>query len=455
MVKERIVIIGADAAGMSAAGRIRKLLPDSDITAYERSSHSSYAACGIPYYVAGLVDAESRLIARTPEQFLERQNILVRTRCEVISVDPGASSLLVRDLESGREFGDHYDKLLFATGAVPAIPPVEGADAEGIFSLSTLDSGIAARRFADEERPQRITVIGGGYIGLEMAEAFSCVRGLEVTLLDKSPQVMNTFDPDMAEFMAHAIRDVGTELRLGEGLVAFGVKDGRVKTVITEKGEIETDMVIMGLGVRPNTALARDAGLELSVRDSIRTDQAMATSHPQIWAAGDCASTAHLITGKPFWVALGTVANRMGRVAGISMGGGKASFSGVLGTAMSKHCDFEVARTGLSEKEAVEHGYDYVSTLIKTRTRAGYYPGAEVMHVKLVAEAETGRLLGGQIVGGQGSAKRVDILATALTAGMTLKELIDLDLGYAPPFSLVWDPVQIAGRSLLGKMDME
>ncbi|MGI6783633.1 MAG: FAD-dependent oxidoreductase [Aminivibrio sp.] len=455
MAKERIVIIGADAAGMSAAGQARKLLPGAEITAYERSPHCSYAACGIPYYTAGLVESETRLIARTPGQFLERQNIVVRTRCEVLSVNTDEGSMTVRDLESGKEFSDRFDKLLFATGAVPAIPPVEGSDAKGVFSLSTLESGIAVRKFADEERPKRVTVIGGGYIGLEMAEAFSCIRGLEVTLLDKSPQVMNTFDPDMAEFMAQAIREAGTELRLGEGLVAFGVKDGRVRTVITEKGEIETDMVVMGLGVRPNTALAREAGLELSVRDSIRVDGSMATSRPNVWAAGDCASTTHLITGKPFWIALGTVANKTGRVAGISMGGGGASFGGVVGTAMSKHCAFETARTGLTEKEAAEHGFKYVSTVIKTKTRAGYYPGAEVMHVKLVAEKGTGRLLGGQIVGGQGAAKRVDILATALTAKMTLQELIDLDLGYAPPFSPVWDPVQIAGRSLLGKMGGE
>lgn len=455
MAKERVVIIGADAAGMSAAGQARKLLPGAEITAYERSRHCSYAACGIPYYAAGLVESESQLIARTPLQFLERQNINVRTRCEVLSVNPGEGSLLVKDLESGKEFADRYDKLLFATGAAPAVPPVEGADADGIFSLSTLESGIAVRRFLDGERPKRAAVIGGGYIGLEMAEALSCVRGLKVTLVDKSPQVMNTFDPDMAEFMAQAIREVGTELRLGEGLSAFGVKDGRVRAVITEKGEIETDMVIMGLGVRPNTILAKEAGLELSVRGSIRADESMAASLPNIWAAGDCASTTHLITGKPFWVALGTVANKTGRTAGISMGGGRASFGGVLGTAMSKHCSFEVARTGLTEKEAAEHGFRYASTVIKTKTRAGYYPGAEAMHVKLVAEEGTGRLLGGQIVGGQGAAKRVDILAAALTAKMTVKDLIDLDLGYAPPFSPVWDPVQTAGRSLLGKMGGE
>jgi len=328
---------------------------------------------------------------------------------------------------------------------------VEGADAAGIFSLGILETGIAARRFIDDHRPEHAVVVGGGYIGLEMAEAFACVRGMKVTLLDKSPQVMNTFDPDMAELIGDAIRSIGTELRLGEGLTGFTSRDGRVRSVLTENGEIPADMVIMGLGVRPNSFLAGKAGLKLSVRDSILADETMGTSHPAVWAAGDCASTTHLVSGKPFWVALGTVANKMGRVAGISMGGGSASLRGVLGTAMSKHCDYEVARTGLSEKEAAELGLAFSSAVIKTKTRAGYYPGAEPMHVKLVGEDGTGRLLGGQIVGGQGAAKRIDIIAAALAAGMTVNDLVDLDLGYAPPFSMAWDPVQIAGRELLKK----
>ena len=452
MAKIRILIVGGDAAGMSAAGRIRNNLPNADIVVYERSGHSSYAACGMPYLVAGLVDHESRLIARTPEQFLKGQNIEVHVGHEVLSIDPDKGGLLVRDLESGREFTDSYDKLLIATGAVPIAPPVEGGEAEGIFSLSTLETGVAARRYVDEHRPRKAVVIGGGYIGLEMAEAFACVREMKVTLLDKSPQVMNTFDSDMAGHIAEAIRGIGTELRLGEGLVGFGVKDGRVRSVVTERGEIEADMVIMGLGVRPNSILASEAGLELSFRDSVKADETMATSREGIWAAGDCASTTHLITGKPFWVALGTVANKMGRVAGLSMGGGKGAFRGVYGTAMSKHCSYEVARTGLTEKEAVEHGFNYVAATVKTRTRAGYYPGAEVMHVKLLGEVGTGRLLGGQIVGGQGAAKRVDIIATALAGGMTVEGVLELDLGYAPPFSTVWDPVQTAARELLKKL---
>jgi len=455
MAKERILIIGGDAAGMSAAGQIRKRKPGDDIVVYERSGFTSYSACGIPYYVAGLVDPETRLVVRTPEEFREKQDLDVHIRHEVTAIDPDGGKVTVRDLETGREFTDSFDKLLIAAGANPVVPPVEGADAAGIFSLGTLETGIAARRFIDDHRPERAVVVGGGYIGLEMAEAFACVRGMRVTLLDKSPQVMNTFDPDMAELIGNAIRSIGTELRLGEGLTGFTSRDGRVSSVLTENGEIPADMVIMGLGVRPNSSLAGEAGLKLAVRNSIFADETMATSHPAIWAAGDCASTTHLVSGKPFWVALGTVANKMGRVAGISMGGGSASLPGVLGTAMSKHCDYEVARTGLSEKEAAELGLAFSSAVIKTKTRAGYYPGAEPMHVKLVGEGGTGRLLGGQIVGGQGSAKRIDIIAAALAAGMTVNDLVDLDLGYAPPFSMAWDPVQIAGRELLKKTGAE
>ncbi len=455
MSKERILIVGGDAAGMSAAGQIRKLQPDAEIIVYERSGYTSYSACGIPYYIAGLVEPETRLVVRTPEEFRQKQDIEVHIRHEVLSLDLGKGRVLIRDLESGREFEDHFGRLLLATGASPYLPPVEGADGEGIFTLGTLETGIAARNYLDSVKPEHAVVIGGGYIGLEMAEAFACVRGIKVTLIDKAPQVMGTFDPDMAELIASAIRGIGTELRLGEGLTGFDLKDGRVSAVRTESGTIPTGMVILGLGVLPNSGLAEEAGMTLSVRNSIAADTSMATSHPAVWAAGDCASTFHLLDGEPFWVALGTVANKMGRVAGISMGGGSAILPGVLGTAMSKHCGYEVARTGFNEKEAALRGLKYETSMIKTKTRAGYYPGAEIMHVKLLGEEGTGRLLGGQIVGGQGSAKRVDIIAAALSARMTAQELIDLDLGYAPPFSMAWDPVQIAGRELLKKVGGE
>ena len=449
MAIERILIVGGDAAGMSAAGQIRKLKPDAEIIVYERSGYCSYAACGIPYYVAGLVESESRLVVRTPQQFLERQNIVVKVRHEVLSLDLSMGRAFIRDLESKAEFSDAFDTLLLATGASPIVPQLNGVNAEGVFSLGALETGVAARKYIERRRPRHATIIGGGYIGLEMAEAVACIRGMKATLVDRAHQVMSTFDPDMAAHIAKAVRSIGTELRLGETLLGFGTEGGSVRSVITEGGTIPTDMVIMGLGVRPNSQLAEGAGLALSVRGSIAVSTAMASSHPAVWAAGDCASTTHLVTGAPFWVALGTVANKAGRVAGINVGGGEASLKGVLGTAMSKHCGYEVARTGLSSREAAEAGLDFRSTVIEARTRAGYYPGAEALHVKLLAEAGTGRLLGGQIVGGQGAAKRVDIIAAALTAGMTVEDLVDLDLGYAPPFSPVWDPVQIAGRELL------
>jgi len=452
MAKERIIIVGGDAAGMSAAGQARNLLPDADIVVYERSGYPSYSACGIPYYVAGLVESKDSLLVRTPAVFLERQNIVVNVRHEVTDLDLDAGRVTVRNLATGAEFKDGFDKLLLATGASPVLPRLNGIEADGVFSLGVLETGIAVRKFIDQRRPSRAVVIGGGYIGLEMAEAFACVRNIKTALIDRAPQVMSTFDPDMAEHIAGAIRGIGTDLRLGETLLGFGTEGGGVRSVITEGGSIPADIVVMGLGVRPNSELAERAGLKLSVRNSIAVDESMRTSHPAVWAAGDCASTTHLVTGKPFWVALGTVANKSGRVAGISIGGGRAALKGVLGTAMSKHCSFEVARTGLSTREAEEEGRRFQSVVIKTKTRAGYFPGAENMYVKLLAEEGSGRLVGGQIVGGQGAAKRVDIIATALAAGMTVEELVDLDLGYAPPFSMAWDPVQVAGRELLKKV---
>ncbi|GAB1486938.1 FAD-dependent oxidoreductase [Aminivibrio sp.] len=409
MSRERIIIVGGDAAGMSAAGQIRNLQPDAEIIVYERSGYTSYAACGIPYYVAGLVEPVTRLVVRTPEEFRKKQDIEVQVRHEVLSLDLSKGRVLVRDLESGREFEDPFGRLLLATGASPFLPPVEGADGEGIFTLNTLETGIAARNYVDTVKPERVVVIGGGYIGLEMAEAFGCVRDMKVTLIDKAPQVMSTFDPDMAELIASAIRGIGTELRLGEGLVGFDLTDGRVSAVRTDFGTIPTDMVIMGLGVRPNSELAGEAGMTLSVRNSIAADTSMATSHPAVWAAGDCASTFHLLDGEPFWVALGTVANKMGRIAGISMGGGQAELRGVLGTAMSKHCGYEVARTGFNEKEAVARGLKYETSMIKTKTRR--LPGAEDMHVKLLGRKGPAAFSAGRSSEAGGSAKQVDIIA--------------------------------------------
>lgn len=371
----------------------------------------------------------------------------MRTRHQVLAVDTGAARILVRQLDGGGEVWEPYDQLLLATGALPFCPEVPGSGGRGIFGVCSLQSGMAIQHFLETEQPRRAVVVGGGYIGLEMAEAL-IRRGISVTLLDKAPQVMATLDRDMAQLVADALKGLGVELRLGEGLKEFALNDGRVVAVVSEAGQYPADMAVLGLGVRPNSSLAGDAGIPLGVRGAIRVNGRLQTEAAGVWAAGDCAESFHLIARKPVSVALGTVANRHGRVAGINLGGGYATFPGVVGTAVTKICKLEVARTGLQEREADDLGLQYVTAVIRSRTRAGYYPGAASITVKLLAEKGSGRLLGGQIVGGEGAAKRIDILAVALHAGMTVDQVINLDLSYAPPFSPVWDPVAVAAREV-------
>jgi NADPH-dependent 2,4-dienoyl-CoA reductase/sulfur reductase-like enzyme len=277
-------------------------------------------------------------------------------------------------------------------------------------------------------------------------------RDLDVALVEKSSEVMNTLDPDMGALVSKALRNIGVEVYLSEGFEAFEVEDDRVKAVVTARRTLPADVVILGLGTRPNSELAAAAGIELGVKQAIKVDGRMQTGTPNVWAAGDCAATVHRVTGLPVHIALGTIANKQGLVAGINISGGNAWFPGVVGTAVSKICDVEVARTGLQEKELQELRSDYATATVETRTRAGYYPGAGTIAVKLIGEKSSGRLLGGQIVGMEGAAKRIDVVATALTAGMTVADLIDLDLSYAPPFSPVWDPVQTAARQLVKKL---
>lgn len=448
MTKERLIVVGGDAAGMSAASQVRRLRQDVEIVVFERSPHTSYSACGLPYYVAGLVDKAEALIARTPERFREKYAIDARVRHEVLAIEPEARRVRVRNRESGAEWSEPYDQLLLATGALPFCPALPGADAEGIYGLSTLQSGIRVRRALDEGRPRRAVVVGGGYIGLEMAEAF-IRRGLEVTLVTRGEEVMETLDADIGRIVSEALRGLGVTLHLQEALQGFEVKDGRVCQVLTDNHRLPADIVLLGMGVRPNAELAAAAGLVLGVRGAIRVNARQQASAEGVWAAGDCVESQHQVSRAPFYIALGTVANKQGMVAGINLGGGYATFPGVLGTAVSKICDYEVARTGLHEEDIRQLGLEFVSATINSRTRAGYYPGAGKITVKLLAEKGNGRLLGGQIVGEEGAAKRIDVLATALHAGMTVAELIQLDLSYAPPFSPVWDPVQTAARQVV------
>lgn len=385
-------------------------------------------------------------------EFREEQNIDVRVLHEVTAIDTKARRVEVHRVDADNApWWEPFDQLLIATGAVPIYPNVPGAGAEGIFGVHTLQSGIRVRRFIDERRPKRAVIVGGGYIGLEMAEAL-LLRGIETAVVERAEQVMGTLDPDMGSLVSQTLRNQGAPLYLEESLEAFETAGGSVVGVVTDKRRLSADLVILGMGVRPNTGLASDAGIPLGERGALRVDRRMETAVNAIWAAGDCAESFHLVTQKPFYVALGTVANRHGRVAGANMAGGNETFNGVVGTAVTKICAVEVARTGLMEKEIQAVGWDYVTERIESRTRAGYYPGAGAIFVKLIGEKGSRRLLGGQIVGCEGAAKRIDIVATALHAGLTVDQVEDLDLSYAPPFSPLWDPVIIAARELKKKL---
>jgi len=340
---------------------------------------------------------------------------------------------------------------MLSTGAVPIKPPVEGIDAVGIFGVGTLQSGLDLKDFIEQARPKTAVVIGGGYIGLEIAENL-VLRGMDVSLIERAPEVMGTLDQDMGALVSKALMDIGIKLYRNESLESFEVGKERVQGVITDKQTISADLVILGMGVKPNVTLAQEAGIDLGRSGAVRVDDTMRTGTDNVWAGGDCAESFHLISRQPVNIALGTVANKHGRVAGTNIGGGYATFPGVVGTAVSKICAIEVARTGLQQKEIQQTGRQYVRAIIKSTTRAGYYPDAGSISVKILAEKGSGKLLGGQIVGREGAAKRIDILATALHAGFTLEEIADLDLSYAPPYSPLWDPVAIAARIALKKL---
>ena len=452
---ERLVVIGGDAAGMTAAARARRRRDpeDLEIVAFERGPYTSYSACGIPYFVGDLVSDVDELVARTPDEH-RRNGIDVRTGHEVVAIDLNRRRVRVRDLaDDGSERDEPFDQLVVAAGAVPARPDVPGVDAEGIFGVQTLTDGVTVRRAVDEGEPRRAVVVGGGYVGLEMAEAL-VRRGLEVALVDRTEQPMaSTLDLDMGELVADAIRDVGVSLHLGEAVDRFEVENGSVRAVHTANRSLPADIVILGLGVRPNIALAREAGIAIGKKGGIVTDARMETSVGGVWAAGDCVESVDRITGLSVVVALGTHANKQGRVVGINATGGDVRFPGVVGTAVSKICVYEVARVGLTEREAADLDRDVVAATIESTSRAGYYPGAAPLKVKVVADRPGGRMVGAQIVGAEGAAKRIDVLATAIWNRMTVDEVASLDLSYAPPFSPVWDPVLVAARKAADELD--
>ncbi|MEU3990896.1 FAD-dependent oxidoreductase [Streptomyces platensis] len=453
MATERLVVVGGDAAGMAAASQARRLRKPDElaITAFERGHFTSYSACGIPYWVGGDVDGPDALIARTAEEHRAR-DIDLRMRTEVTELDLDRGRVRTRELDNGgRESWTGFDKLVLATGARPRRPGLPGIDAPGVHGVQTLDDGQALLDTLDASSGRRAVVVGAGYIGVEMAEAL-IRRGYEVTVLEQSAQPMSTLDPDMGALVHEAMCGMGIETVCGTTVTGVLTDTaGRARAVTTEDGEYPADVVVLGLGVRPETTLAAAAGLPLGESGGLLTDLAMRVrGQDHIWAGGDCVEVLDLISGRTRHIALGTHANKHGQVIGANVGGGYATFPGVVGTAVSKVCDLEIARTGLLEREARAAGLRFVTATVEATNRAGYYPGARPMHVKMLAERRTGRLLGVQIVGREGAGKRVDIAAVALTAGMTVERMTALDLGYAPPFSPVWDPVLVAARKAAG-----
>ena len=384
---------------MSAASKVRLEHKNREIVVFERGKHTSFSACGMPYMIAGMVDSPDKLIARKPDVFREKQHIDVRIRHEVTGIEPDKKRVSVVNLENGSEFHEEYDDLLIATGASPVRPDMEGIGSEGVFGLSILQTGIAVFDFIRQHKPQKAVIVGGGYIGIEMAEAL-LAQEMHVSLIDMAPEVMITMDPDMGKLISEYMREQGVHLYLEEKLDHFRSENGRVTGVVTGKRTLDADLVILGMGVRPNSELAERAGIETG-ESAIRINKKMETSAEHVWAAGDCAESFHLISRKQVHIALGTVANKHGLIAGINIGGGNEEFPGVTGTAITKMKGLEIARTGLNEKEAHAAGIPFESAVIKSKTRSGYFPGSGNITVKLLAAKKDNRLIGGQIAGAE------------------------------------------------------
>jgi len=445
-VAQRLAVIGGDAGGMTAAAQARRLDAQLEIVAFEKGDWTSYSACGIPYVVSGAVGAIDDLVARSPQEHRDRSLIDVRTRHEVMGIDLGNRRLEVRDHGHGRTIQVPFDEVLIATGARPVRPDLPGIELDMVHGVQTLSDAAALLQYAEKSACRNVVVIGGGYIGLELAEAF-VERRARVTVVEARHHVMGTLDGDMAAPIEDAMRKLGIDVRVDTAVTGFADQ-----IVQTADGPILADLVVLGLGVAPNSALAADAGVDLGVRGAVAVDRRQRTSVEGVWAAGDCTQSFHLVSGQPVHIALGTVANKQGRVAGINIGGGYATFPGVLGTAVTRVCSTEIARTGLNEQEASAAGFEFVVGRIDGTTSASYFPDAQPITVKLLAERRTGRVLGGQIVGGTGAGKRIDVVATAITAGMDVQQVVDLDLGYAPPVSSLWDPVASAARVALAAL---
>ena len=438
----KVVIVGGVAGGASAAARLRRLDESAEIIMFERGEYISFANCGLPYYIGGEITKKSDLTLQTPQSFNARFNVDVRVNSEVTSIDPKAKTVTVRSKDRG-EYTESYDKLILSPGAAPIRPPMEGADNARVFTLRNIPDTIKIREYVEEEFPASAVVVGGGYIGVEMAENLKNA-GVAVTIVELADHVIAPLDYDMACDVHRYLKEKGVGLILKNGVQAIKEEGGKLKLTLSD-GEIETDMVIMAVGVRPDTALAKDAGLELNKRGAIVVNEHMLTSDPDIYAVGDAVEVTDFVTGEKAYIPLAGPANKQGRIAADNICGIPTTYKNTLGSAVLKIFDMTVATTGVNERAAKAAGLDYDKVYTYSNSHASYYPGSTGMSIKTLYEKGTGKILGAQIVGFDGVDKRCDVLATAIRAGMTAKDLTELELCYAPPFGSAKDPVNFVG----------
>ncbi|KAB1191144.1 MULTISPECIES: FAD-dependent oxidoreductase [Haloferax] len=446
-----IVIVGGDAAGMSAASKFKREHPERDVIVFEKGEYVSYAACGMPYYIKGAVEEFDDLLQVSPEAFIEDRDIDLRLHHEVVGIDTGAHEVAVDG--PGGSFTQSYDQLLIATGARAIEPPFDGMELDGVHTLHSLDSAKAVHDVMENQSPSAVAIVGGGYVGIEMAEAFDA-HGVDVHLFEMLPHVLAPFGEMVAEHVEDHLRDEGIELHLETAVDGFAGDDGTLERVLVGDGAFDVDLALVGVGVAPNAELASDAGIELGETGAIAIDEFGRTSADDVFAAGDCAESRHVVTGAPDYVPLALTANRAGRAIGQTMAGDETPVGDIAGTAAVKAFDLEAARTGIiDESKAREAGFDPVSVTIEASSRAHYYPGAKPIHITMVGDRDSKRVLGAAMVGREGVAKRIDTVAAALHTDTTVGELEYFDLSYAPPFSPTWDPVLTTAKVLNGKLD--
>lgn len=440
----KVVIVGGVAGGATAAARIRRLDEGAEIVVFERSGYISYANCGLPYYIGDVIADPNALTLQTPASFMSRFRVDMHVQHEVTAIHPEDKMVTVKNLLTGEVFEESYDKLLLSPGAKPTQPKLPGLNIDKLFTLRTVEDTFRIKAFVDENHPKSAVLAGGGFIGLELAENLREL-GMEVTIVQRPKQLMSPFDPDMAAFIHAQMRKNGVKLALGRTVEGFEENNGGVDVLLANEASLHADMVVLAIGVTPESALAKEAGLELGLKDSIVVNDRMETSTPDIFAVGDAVQVKHYVTGEDALIALAGPANKQGRIAADNICGGDSRYLGSQGSSVIKVFDMTCAVTGINETAAKRAGLNVDKVILSPMSHAGYYPGGKVMTMKVIFEKETFRLLGAQIVGYDGVDKRIDVLATAIHAGMKATQLKDLDLAYAPPYSSAKDPVNMAG----------